>query len=325
MTTTTFDTQLLYSTLSVQSASRNQTAMQAYLERKVRKMGATTVTSDRDGNIYVTKDDGSGLPYPTVIAHMDTVHKVLPSDQFAILSLNGTWIAYNPVERKATGIGGDDKVGIFIALTALKKFDRIKIAFFVDEEIGCQGSRYAEMDFFDDSSFVIQCDRKGYGDVVRNIFGTDLFGDQFERAITPYLKKYKMKTYDHGGLTDVLELKEQGLNVACTNISCGYYLPHTDDEFINLNDVRDTMHFVHDIIANLGDTQWKHRYERSTWNHGVWKGGKPYHTQSPHGKWQSYSFQEEMRQLDSMTGESCSYCGEWLIDCQCELALEVLK
>lgn len=32
-------------------------------------------------------------------------------------------------------------------------------------------------------------------------------------------------------MTDVLELKERGLGVSCINLSCGYYEPHSDEEF----------------------------------------------------------------------------------------------
>ena len=34
-----------------------------------------------------------------------------------------------------------------------------------------------------------------------------------------------------GMMTDVLELKERGLGVSCINLSCGYYEPHSDEEF----------------------------------------------------------------------------------------------
>jgi tripeptide aminopeptidase len=252
-----FDTQLLYRTLSVQSESCNQRDMQRYLCRTITRLGHTPI-QDKIGNIYVTKSDGTDLPYPTVIAHMDTVHTVLPHDQFTILGHNGEWFGYNPVKRQTTGIGGDDKVGIFIALTALIAFDRIKLAFFVDEEIGCQGSRHANIDFFDNSAFVIQCDRKGYGDVVQEIIGTELFGDDFKTALEPLMTAYDMRPTRNGGITDVGELKDLGLAVACTNISCGYYKPHDDDEFVVLDDVRDTTSFVLDVIQALGDTRWPH-------------------------------------------------------------------
>jgi tripeptide aminopeptidase len=317
---TSFDTQLLYNILSIQSASRNQQAMQAYLHKKVRKLGATTVAEDRDGNIYVTKGESDGRPYPTVVAHMDTVHTVLPHDQFTILSLDGTWFAYNPIKRKPTGIGGDDKVGVFIALTMLKTFDRIKLAFFVDEEIGCKGSRWADMAFFDDAAFVIQCDRQGYGDVVQDILGTALFGDEFDRALQPYLKQYQMKGGVDGGLTDVAELKENGLAVACTNISCGYYLPHTVDEFIVLADVRDTTNFVHDVIHDLGDRQWTHTCQKPASRYGaLWGTGKPYHVSSKYGDWKTYSLDKELEAMwEAPALAICPNCDDYWIDCQCQ-------
>jgi hypothetical protein len=35
------------------------------------------------------------------------------------------------------GLGADDKNGIWIALQCLKKYDTVKVAFFVSEEVGC--------------------------------------------------------------------------------------------------------------------------------------------------------------------------------------------
>lgn len=45
----------------------------------------------------------------------------------------------------------------------------MKVAFFVSEEIGCVGSRNADMGFFEDARFVIEPDRRGYEDLITNI------------------------------------------------------------------------------------------------------------------------------------------------------------
>ena len=43
----------------------------------------------------------------------------------------------------------------------------MKVAFFVSEEIGCVGSRNADMGFFEDARFVIEPDRRGYEDLIQ--------------------------------------------------------------------------------------------------------------------------------------------------------------
>ena len=35
---------------------------------------------------------------------------------------------------------------------------------------------------------------------------------------------------ENGLMTDILALKEKGLEVSCINVSCGYYNAHTDEE-----------------------------------------------------------------------------------------------
>ena len=51
-------------------------------------------------------------------------------------------------------------------------------------------------------------------------------------------------------MTDILELKERGLNISCINISCGYYKPHTDEEYTVKKDLLGCLKFVEHIIEN---------------------------------------------------------------------------
>lgn len=169
------------------------------------------------------------------------------------------WAAFDFRRMRQVGIGGDDKVGIFIALEALREAQFIKIAFFVDEEVGCDGSKAADMKFFDDVGFVLQCDRRGYGDFITNASGTELCGKNFTNAIKEQMRYYGMKKQD-GMMTDVMQLKRNGLKVACANMSCGYYRPHMDDETICIHEVFDTMFFVLDIIKNVGHMSFPHTY-----------------------------------------------------------------
>ena len=286
-----FDKHLLFKTMSVQSASYNQGRMQQFVRNTAIKLGATTVTTDAAGNIYVTKGTAERA-YPCVVAHLDTVHRILPGDQFMILKEGRTWFAFNPIKRETVGIGGDDKVGIFIALSMLQQFDHLKLAFFVDEEVGCRGSSVADMAFFEDTTFVIQCDRKGYHDVVQSIYGEELFGDEFAAAIAPYNDKFMRQNTTRGGMTDVQTLKERGLAVAATNLSCGYWLPHTDQEYIDLVDVQLTNNYVAHLIKDLGERVWHHE-DPNSWSRYRTNGTAGYVRGGAYGGWHSWDDSDE--------------------------------
>ena len=115
-----------------------------------------------------------------------------------------------------------------------------------DGEVGCIGSSHADMSFFSDCRFVIQCDRKGNGDMVTQINGMKLCSNEFISAID--VRKYGYKPAQ-GLNTDVAALKRNGLEVSCINLSCGYYEPHTDNEYTVVADLCKCYRFVWHIIC----------------------------------------------------------------------------
>lgn len=207
-----------------------------------------------NGNTYITK----GLhakTYPCVVAHTDTVHDIRKN--LTVFEKDDIMFAMDMSIGVQVGVGGDDKVGIYVALEMLRELDVIKVAFFRDEEHGCLGSREANMEWFRDVEFVLQCDRQGYKDFVNTIYSTRLFDDTFSIAIRGTLKEYGKLETDRGGLTDVHQLVENGLDVCVANISCGYYEPHTDYEIIVVSQVIKTKDFVKSLIEKLEGSIWK--------------------------------------------------------------------
>lgn len=205
------------------------------------------------GNTYITK--GKADTYPCVIAHTDTVHKI--HDNFTVFEKDDIMFAMDMSEGLQVGVGGDDKVGIYVALEMLREVGVIKVAFFRDEEHGCLGSIEADMNWFKNVEFVLQCDRQGYKDFVNTILGDKLFDRPFSSAISTILETYGKKETNQGGLTDVHQLVSNGLDVCVANMSCGYYRPHCDDEVIILNEVFSTRDMVFAIITSLGGKVWK--------------------------------------------------------------------
>lgn len=142
-------------------------------------------------------------------------------------------------------LGADDKNGVWIALQMLKYESALKCVFFVGEEVGCVGSSGCDMTFFNDSKYVIQCDRRNGGDFINETYSTELCGDNF---VSEELKaKYGYKN-TYGMMTDVETLKGNGLKVACCNMSCGYYNPHRNNEFTNVKELINCLNFVREIV-----------------------------------------------------------------------------
>ena len=195
-----------------------------FLANYCKRIPKTKVEIDKLGNIFVTK--GKSETYPCIVAHTDQVQRLHPKD-FVAIETRELIFGYSPSTRQQCGLGADDKNGIWIALKCLEKYPIMKAAFFVGEEIGCLGSESCNMSFFDDTRFVIQCDRRGYKDLITEICGINLCSDEFLEDI-----KYQSFGYakEHGLTTDVGTLKERQLPVCAINISCGYYNPHSDEE-----------------------------------------------------------------------------------------------
>jgi len=73
-----------------------------------------------------------------------------------------------------------------------------------------------------------------------------LCSNEFISAID--VRKYGYKPAQ-GLNTDVAALKRNGLEVSCINLSCGYYEPHTDNEYTVVADLCKCYRFVRHIIC----------------------------------------------------------------------------
>ena len=220
--------ELLKKLYKVYSPSGKERTMIKFIWNYTKRITGTKVETDAAGNLYITK--GEAESYPCIVAHLDQVQR-LHSKDFTIVETGEIIFGYSSQNKRQEGLGADDKNGIWIALKCLRKYDSLKLAFFVSEEVGCVGSGKAVMDFFNDCRFVIQPDRRGYQDIINKIGWTSLCSPEFLQAAG-----YKRFGYreTHGMMTDVQELKERGLQVSCINLSCGYYEPHTAYENISV-------------------------------------------------------------------------------------------
>jgi hypothetical protein len=245
--------------VSIQSFhSGEEDMMDNYIINFIRGLKGVTyqIETDEYGNknFFITK--GKTKNYPCVVAHKDTVHKII--DKYKVYHVGDTIFAIDGSNITQYGTGGDDKVGIFVTLQLLLELPNIKVAFFHNEEIGQIGSYNSNKDFFSNVGYVLQADRKGNEDIVRFGDYTELFSDEQELLLTPIFDKWKYKVVT-GSKTDVVALKREGVNVLMLNASCGYHKPHTKEEVIQISEVFNTLGLFKDIIKHLGNKRYYHK------------------------------------------------------------------
>lgn len=244
----TIDWRLLKKLYAIHSPSGKEDKMIGFLVSYLKSLPGVKLGKDSYGNLYAWK--GESEAYPCIVAHLDQVQRNHPRD-FRAIETRDIIFGFSAKEHSIFGLGADDKNGIIICLEAIKKYDCMKIVFFKEEETGCHGSSRAEMKFFDDCRYVIQCDRRGNSDLITNIGCSDLCSEKFIQDIDPEKWGYKEET---GMMTDVETLKERGLSVSAINMSCGYYNPHTDEEITVKRDLEKCWKFVQHIIEDCTET-----------------------------------------------------------------------
>ena len=214
------------------SKSRKQLEFRDWLEAyiTVEFPGVTTEIDDY-GNLYVTKNTSEQRYYNCVVAHLDINQKVI-TDDFSILVINNYIVGINNVDGKQIGLGHDDKVGVYFALQALKKFDNIKCFFPLDEEVGLLGTRASEEDFFNDVGFFLQLDRRGYYDISQFTNGHATVTYDTKKEFEKLLCKYNFH-WTNTVSTDVGALIQRHFTQG-VNISCGYNNEHTNDEILHV-------------------------------------------------------------------------------------------
>lgn len=251
------DRELLEKILLVQSDSGSEYRMQCFLTQWLSEHGFNW-EFDTIGNIFVTKGETYGY-YPCIVSHIDTVHDII-SDYKLYRSpdrngvKNNIYFAGRKDGGKA-GVGGDDKCGIYACLDMLQRFDNIKVAFFVQEEVGCVGSSKADKGWFSDCGYIIQLDRKGNSDFIAQYNWEPTISDLFDSAVGDIIKSYGYNKTE-GVYTDSIRMWDDGVGISCVNISCGYYNPHSDDEYICVSDLENSVEMTYDIMCTLGEYQY---------------------------------------------------------------------
>jgi putative aminopeptidase FrvX len=266
------DLQLLKDVLSVPTKTYKEDLMVVYLVQWLKDNNIEFFV-DEHKNVYATKQESVLIPpdfyFPCVIAHTDTVHDIdtinIREEQLSNTQgeLKLSYKAYNNLGNP-TGIGGDDKCGVFACLTLLKELPYLKAAFFVSEETGCHGSKKAKEEFFDNVGYGIQFDAPENWMITEKCFGQVLFDrdteffEKVDQVLNEGMNNEDMQYMVHP-YTDVYALRTK-FNFSCINFSIGYYNYHTKNEYVVVEDVFNGINMGRKMIESLG---YKLHYKES--------------------------------------------------------------
>ena len=264
--------------LSVPSKTYQEDKMVNYLLNELSNIDGIKVICDEHKNIYVTKgvlDEGEY--YPMFISHTDTVHnivdEIIVKEEYLLRPYtfgkdfgNDQVLCLKAYDKndKPTGIGGDDKCGIYICLELLRQLDKVKIALFVSEETGCNGSKMLNTDFLNDVGYVTQYDAPGDHLISYSCMGTVLFDEDSEFFKIAYRSISEgfgndMLVQSHP-YTDIMIMKQKS-DLSCINMSCGYYNMHTANEFVCISDVERAITAGMNMVKNLGLKKYEFKPE----------------------------------------------------------------
>ena len=219
------------------------------------------VLTDDYGNMYVQKGELSeGEHFPVLVAHVDTVHYeqedlIRTGDRLDIRNEAGILRAYCPGTGKQTGIGGDDKAGVVVALEILSRIDEGLCAFFRAEEIGCVGSINLDETIMRHGGYAIQFDAPG-NEVSVYVDGVKLFDESFLDLVSPTLDQFGINDFvQHNPFTDIARVRER-LDYNTLNVGAGYHQAHLPTEYVVVREMEKTIACITELIQTLGNQHY---------------------------------------------------------------------
>ena len=221
-----------------------QKSLKKYVAKKLNETHKKIINAD--GFVYA-----QGTFPVLLVAHLDTVHKELPT-QFFYDEIQGAL-------SSPQGIGGDDRCGVYMIFKVLEKYN-CSVLFCEDEEIGCVGAeKFIKSNTAKNLEFnyIIEFDRKGSNDAVFY----ECANNKFEEFIT---KEFYKTAY--GSFSDISVIAPF-LKCAAVNLSCGYYNAHTTDEYVVIADMEDSIEWACKILARTTEED-KFEYIEDEYRYG---------------------------------------------------------
>ena len=236
----------------------DQNELYLILVNELKMMGYKVYSNDQKSSCsrYIY---GEGDIPICLTAHLDTVFN---SNRNKNISIK------NNIISSPEGLGGDDRVGVYMILKIIKEY-KCNVLFLEDEECGHSGAvhfiagPYKEM-FVNHNNFCIDLDMAG--SKILTFYETT--NKEFQKDVIGVLSDYKVRDPKLGA-SDLIELtigweKEgrngkqyyEGTNIASFNIGVGYYKEHTLDEYVNFNEVKMSIDDIKLIINNMPNKKY---------------------------------------------------------------------
>lgn len=220
---------------------------------------------DNLGNIIVypvgVPSTSTDIVRRAMVAHTDTVPGHGKSVEL---------IKYNPVfdviynADKTRPMGGDDKVGVAACLAVLPYRPDFAFYLVADEEVGCVGSRAVDIP---ETMLACQLDRRGFNEITESICGTSCYTKKTKSAVSTLIKQFPGLKWASGMTTDVGTLISRGKVWCGSNFACGYYNPHSSDEFIRYSEAESSLLYALTILDDMQDVDLEiARNERTSYS-----------------------------------------------------------
>lgn len=245
------------SVMRVPTCSSSEDMMQKFL-LDFAKSNGFSARKDGKGNIFMKK--GSAKFYPTFVNHIDSVHHdqkdLVEKEIFKEIVWKGDKVtAVNPETGKQTGLGMDDQGGCAIALAVMTRLPAAKAIFFVEEEVGMQGSKAADLSFLDDAAFVFSNDSPDRNRATHYSSGVELYStDFFDKYIQPISSKHGVSSFRSEPFTDIIQCRRHeidGKHLECFNFGNGGYDPHQDSEYASFSDVNAAEEMLYALATEI--------------------------------------------------------------------------
>lgn len=272
---THLDEKFVYEVMSIPTVSSSEYRLVTFIVLWARRNGIK-YEFDNYGNVYLTKGElSNGEYYPCVTAHLDSVQqKQKPYAQAGFNLQVKTRISTSKKHEiyvDGMGIGGDDKAGVLIGLSMFKHVDKLKAAFFLEEEIGCKGSNNLNTEWFKDVGYVIGYDSPDLNRAAWSCSGTKLFNKAFfDTYMKDVCEEHGLTKFLAEPFTDVKSIREK-TNIICMNFGSGYYGAHGPTEYCVIEDMDNACRMGHALINKIGNTL--HLLEHKSTSSNVWVKG----------------------------------------------------
>jgi hypothetical protein len=277
------DLNTLLQLLRMKQATLKHT-METYLRSKYSKVEATKEYVIAHGNIPIA-----------LVAHMDTVFKP-PVEIFHDQLHNILW--------SPTGLGADDRAGVFAISQIVKSGLRPHIILTTDEEIGAAGAIAAANRScpFEELKYIIELDRRGSNDCV--------FYNCNNPEFTNYVEQFGF--VEHWGTFSDISVLCPRWGVAGVNLSIGYRDEHSTSEILFIGRMLDTIEKVKQMLNQKDIPQFKYiplyNEKYFTWDYGYG------YNEVPCSKCKKVFLEEEMFPVMMPDGTTENYCPDCIVN-----------